>query len=87
MPDRVLRKAISRDKGGRLLKNGGKSTRKSHRRRLLGSVYLLAMTYKKNEYFMFFVVDTLNDSVISDPHFSFSLEGFLKRITKSIRVA
>ena len=47
----------------------------------------LAMTYKKNEYYMFFVVDGVNDPVISDPHFSFSLEGFLKRITKSIQVA
>ena len=36
---------------------------------------------------MFFFVDALNDSVISDPHFSFSLEGTLKRITKSIQVA
>jgi hypothetical protein len=45
------------------------------------------MTHKKNEYFMFFVVDGVNDPAISDPHFVFSLEGTFKGITKSIRVA
>ena len=68
-------------------RGGKKGTWRGHRWCFLGSVYLSAIAYKKNEYFMFFFVDAVKDSVISNPHFSFSVEGSLMRITKSIQVA
>jgi hypothetical protein len=58
-------------RGADPFKKREETTRKSHRRRLLGSVYLLAMTNKKNEYFMFFVVDALYDSNLWPAFFVF----------------